>query len=305
MEPKPIEIADGMVVTLDYKMTAGDLVVDTTAEDDPIIFLQGHAKVIAGLEKALYGLKAGESKEFTVAPHNAYGFLDPEDIHEVPREEFPEDFPIEQGMTLELDGEEDEDLVMATVLDVTAHTVTLDFNHPLAGKELVFSSVIGKVAAKDTERGGSSVDWMAELANGPGMQGRWQSHKTDFFSADAFRREDETPDSRFYSEPRYVQHIDDTAIEIVKNTYDRFLKDDMDVLDLMSSWQSHIPSKLRFIKLTGLGLNGEELDKNEILDDHSTETPSYYICFFNSKMVHKTIDIICENFHSIFCIRSL
>jgi len=44
--------------------------------------------------------------------------------------------------------------------------ITVDFNHPLAGKELVFASVIGKVAAKDTERGGSSVDWMAELANG-------------------------------------------------------------------------------------------------------------------------------------------
>lgn len=151
MEPKPIEIADGMVVTLDYKMTAGDLVVDTTAEDDPIIFLQGHAKVIAGLEKALYGLKAGESKEFTVAPHNAYGFLDPEDIHEVPREEFPEDFPIEQGMTLELDGEEDEDLVMATVLDVTAHTVTLDFNHPLAGKELHFNVTVRDLRAATPE----------------------------------------------------------------------------------------------------------------------------------------------------------
>ncbi len=145
--------------------------------------------------------------------------------------------------------------------------ITVDFNHPLAGKELVFSSVIGKVAAKDTERGGSSVDWMAELANGPGMQGRWQSHKTDFFSADAFRREDETPDSRFYSEPRYVQHIDDTAIDIVKNTYNRFLKDDMDVLDLMSSWQSHLPDNLNLRRLAGLGLNESELKKNVCLSE--------------------------------------
>ena len=143
----------------------------------------------------------------------------------------------------------------------------VDFNHALSGKELVLSSVIGKVETKDTERGGSSVDWMEILTTGPGMQGRWQSQQTDFFFDGAFSREDESLDSRFYSEPRFVQHIDDTAIEMVKNTYGRFLKDDMEVMDLMSSWQSHLPANLSFSRLVGLGLNERELKKNSRLTE--------------------------------------
>ena len=144
--------------------------------------------------------------------------------------------------------------------------MAVDFNHPLSGKELILSSLIGKVETKETERGGSSVDWMEVLTSGPGMQGRWQSQPTDFFSAEAFSRDDEAPDSRFYSEPRYVNHIDDIAIEMVKNTYGRFLKDDMQVLDLMSSWQSHLPIKPNFKRLVGLGLNERELKKNSRLN---------------------------------------
>ncbi len=145
--------------------------------------------------------------------------------------------------------------------------MTVDFNHPLSAKDLILSAIIGKVETKTTERGGSSVDWMEILTTGPGMQERWQSRQTDFFSDDAFRRDDERPDSRFYREPRYVQHIDGTAIEMVKSTYGRFLMNDMRVLDLMSSWQSHLPENLRFKCLAGLGLNEHELSKNSRLTE--------------------------------------
>jgi len=144
----------------------------------------------------------------------------------------------------------------------------VDFNHPLAGKDLILSGIVGKVENKKTERGGSSVDWMEVMTTGPGMQARWQGQQTDFFSADAFSRDDEAPDTRFYSEPRLVQHIDDTAIEMVRNTYGRFLKNDMDVLDLMSSWQSHLPEELKFNRLAGLGLNEGELKKNSRLAEY-------------------------------------
>jgi SAM-dependent methyltransferase/FKBP-type peptidyl-prolyl cis-trans isomerase 2 len=143
----------------------------------------------------------------------------------------------------------------------------VDLNHPLSGKDFVLSAVVGKVENKKIERGGSSVAWMDELTAGPGMQARWQSLQTDFFSSQALQRDDESPDSRFYSEPRYVQHNDDTAIEIIRNTYGRFLKDDMRVLDLMSSWQSHLPDNLHFKRLVGLGLNERELMRNSRLNE--------------------------------------
>ena len=149
--------------------------------------------------------------------------------------------------------------------------VTVDFNHPLSGKKLTVSALIGKVETNEVERGGTSIDWMEVLTTGPGMQGRWQGQQTDFFSDDAFRRDDERPDSRFYTEPRYVQHIDDTAIDIIRNTYGRFLRDDMHVMDLMSSWQSHLPDKLHFSRLAGLGLNESELKKNSRLTEHKVQ----------------------------------
>jgi FKBP-type peptidyl-prolyl cis-trans isomerase 2 len=154
------------------------------------------------------------------------------------------------------------------LVHVNNGNMMVDFNHPLAGKELTLSGVVGKVENKKIERGGSSVDWMDVLTAGPGMQARWQSQPTDFFSAEAFARDDETPDTIFYQEPRLVQHIDDTAIEMIRNTYGRFLKDDMNVLDLMSSWQSHLPEKLNLRRLVGLGLNDLELKKNSRLSEH-------------------------------------
>jgi SAM-dependent methyltransferase len=64
-----------------------------------------------------------------------------------------------------------------------------------------------------------------------------------------------------------VQHIESTAIEMVKNTYGRFLRDDMQVLDLMSSWTSHLPENLRLKRLVGLGLNDRELKENPRLTE--------------------------------------
>ena len=64
--------------------------------------------------------------------------------------------------------------------------ITVDFNHPLAGKDLQLSAVIGKVEHKGTERGGTSIDWMETLTSGPGMQARWQTQQTDYFSDNGF-----------------------------------------------------------------------------------------------------------------------
>jgi SAM-dependent methyltransferase/FKBP-type peptidyl-prolyl cis-trans isomerase 2 len=149
--------------------------------------------------------------------------------------------------------------------------MTVDLNHPIAGRDIQLSCLVGKVAKKNMERGGTSVDWIAALADGPGMQARWQESATDFFTEDAFDRKDERPDGLFYGTPRFVQHIDDTAVEMVRNTYGRFLSDDMHVLDLMSSWQSHVPENVQLIRLAGLGINSEELKKNRQLTEYTVQ----------------------------------
>jgi SAM-dependent methyltransferase len=143
----------------------------------------------------------------------------------------------------------------------------VDFNHPLAEAEVQLRTSIKKIDLRKTELGGRCYDWAEIITDGPGMQARWEDRPTDFLIDDPFRRKDNSLDPVFYDRPRWVQHIDDTAIQVVEDFYSCLLKNGFRVLDLMSSWQSHIPSKLRLEKLTGLGLNREELDKNRILDN--------------------------------------
>ena len=145
--------------------------------------------------------------------------------------------------------------------------LNVDFNHPLAKTAVQLKVKIGKIRENKSAQGGRCNDWSEIVAEGPGMQVRWAGEPTDFFSDRPFHRKDDTPDTIFYKAPRLVQHIDDTAIQVVKDLYGQLLKDGMRVLDLMSSWQSHIPTGVRLGKLTGLGLNSEELEKNNDLND--------------------------------------
>jgi SAM-dependent methyltransferase len=124
------------------------------------------------------------------------------------------------------------------------------------------------VQRKLGEIGGSCTAWLEVAAEGSGMQARYGGMPTDFFSDDPFRREDETVDSRFYSPPRLVSHIDEQAISVISGIYGKHLANGMEVLDLMSSWQSHIPKDILLHNLVGIGLNEEELRKNSQLTDY-------------------------------------
>ena len=143
----------------------------------------------------------------------------------------------------------------------------VDLSHPLAPHPLDLSMTVGQIAAKSNERGGSSVDWVGLLTDGPGMQARWQDRPTDFFSGRPFRRRDEQPDGRFYAQPRLVHHLDETARDMVADIYKRFVTDQTRVLDLMSSWHSHLPDTVTPASVNGLGLNHTELEQNSRLTD--------------------------------------
>jgi SAM-dependent methyltransferase len=84
---------------------------------------------------------------------------------------------------------------------------------------------------------------------------------------EAFRRYDESPDEEFYHLPRFVTHIDDRAIAAVTQLYREFFPPGGAVLDLMSSWVSHLPEEVRYGRVVGLGMNERELEKNPRLDE--------------------------------------
>ncbi len=84
----------------------------------------------------------------------------------------------------------------------------------------------------------------------------------------AFRRQDESPDEEFYRTPRLVTHIDDGAIAAVTQLYREYFPVDGEILDLMSSWVSHLPPEIGYRRVVGLGMNEEELRRNPRLDGY-------------------------------------
>lgn len=82
------------------------------------------------------------------------------------------------------------------------------------------------------------------------------------FPPEAYEREDESPDSRFYAAPRKVVHLDDGALAALGRLYLEVLPPGGRLLDLMSSWRSHLPAAFRAGEVVGLGLNGEEMADN-------------------------------------------
>lgn len=145
--------------------------------------------------------------------------------------------------------------------------IDIDTGHPLSGLPLTLSVSVGAINPKSHERGGELKDWIETISQGVGMQARWKGLPTEFFSGDPFARADESPDRLFYEKPRMVQHLDDTALDMVRQLYGRFVKDGMRVLDVMGSWDSHLPTGVKVEQAAGVGLNRHELEKNPVLTD--------------------------------------
>jgi FKBP-type peptidyl-prolyl cis-trans isomerase SlyD len=144
-------VVDDLVVSLDYTLRLDDgEVIDTSANGEPLEFLQGHDQIIPGLQQALYGMIIGEEKDVVVPPAQGYGEVDPNAFQMMPLDAFPPDISLEPGMALELLTESGEPL-LAFVAEVRSDNVLLDLNHPLAGKMLHFKAKIAGLRPATSE----------------------------------------------------------------------------------------------------------------------------------------------------------
>lgn len=130
-------VQDGVVVSMDYKLTVDGQLLDSSDEAGPLQFLAGYGNIIPGLEREMMGMKIGDSKEVTVQPEDGYGEFDEEAFMEVPRSEFPKDMQLEEGLELHVT-DQDGNHQAAFVAEFDDKSVKLDFNHPLAGAVLNF-----------------------------------------------------------------------------------------------------------------------------------------------------------------------
>ena len=137
-------IKNGDTLRVHYTGTLSDgTVFDSSREREPLEFTMGKGMLIPGFEAAVMGHEAGETVTVTIPPSQAYGESDPELVFTVDRAQVPDHIPLTVGVPLQLSNEQGQ--MDVTITEVTDEEITLDANHPLAGKELTFEIEIVSV----------------------------------------------------------------------------------------------------------------------------------------------------------------
>lgn len=140
------QVKTGDTVRLHYTGTLSDgTTFDSSAGRDPLEFQVGSGQIIPGLDKAIPGMTVGEKKTVTVPADEAYGEANPNARQDVPRAEIPKEIPLEVGLQLQVQAPNGQ-VVPVVVAALTEETVTIDANHPLAGKELTFAIELVEIA---------------------------------------------------------------------------------------------------------------------------------------------------------------
>ncbi len=146
-----MQISEQKVVTMNYEVvdSQGQL-IDRSEEGGPLAYIHGNGQLIPGLETALEGRGKGDKIAVDVPPEQGYGERDEEGVQIVARNQFDDSVEIEVGMQFEAQ-DDDEGHQIVTVAAVDGENITLDTNHPLAGKNLRFKVEILDVRDASTE----------------------------------------------------------------------------------------------------------------------------------------------------------
>ncbi|HVP18045.1 MAG TPA: peptidylprolyl isomerase [Spirochaetia bacterium] len=140
----PVTVRDKKVISMNYKGTLSDgSVFGQSEKDKPLEFMVGAGKLIPALEKGLLGMKVGDKKKVTVKAADAYGEYDKGALQEVPKERFPKDAALTVGERFLV--QTSNGPYQVKIAEVKDKTVVVDFNHPLAGKDLTFDVEIVKI----------------------------------------------------------------------------------------------------------------------------------------------------------------
>lgn len=141
-----LTIGDNSEVILHFDLTLedGSACDSTRVNDKPAKMVMGDGSLTANFEACLRGLKRGDRKSFTLQPQDAFGMPNPDNIYHVDRSKFAADEELSEGMIMgfaQPDGSE----LPGIIRSVAGHSVTVDFNHPLAGQVVVFDVEIIEV----------------------------------------------------------------------------------------------------------------------------------------------------------------
>jgi FKBP-type peptidyl-prolyl cis-trans isomerase SlyD len=140
-------LTENKVGAIAYSIYVEGELVETVVAEDPIEYLHGYENIVPGLEAALAGKQEGDKFDVTLAPADAYGDYDDEQIQEIPLDEFDfdeEDATLEVGMEIEM-MDEDGDIIEGVILEIRDDVVVVDLNPPLAGKTVRYAGQVLQV----------------------------------------------------------------------------------------------------------------------------------------------------------------
>ncbi|OQX57000.1 MAG: peptidylprolyl isomerase [Helicobacteraceae bacterium 4484_230] len=136
-------IEANQIVSIEYEVRDGETVVDSNMGGQPLVFMFGKGQIIPGLENGIVNMAIGEKGDVLVKAADAYGEYNDEAMQELPNEQFA-GIELTQGMTL-YGQDENGGTIQVVVKEIKDETVVVDFNHPLAGKDLMFTVAISDI----------------------------------------------------------------------------------------------------------------------------------------------------------------
>ena len=144
-------ISPASTVTLHLSLTLKDgTVAESTLDDEPLTFTMGDGSLAEGLELGLYGLRPGDTQRLELYPEQAFGLRDPGKVHQLQRADFAAELALEPGLVIGFDAPGGEEL-SGTIIAFDDATVEVDFNHPLAGRVVIFDVEIIAVVQAESD----------------------------------------------------------------------------------------------------------------------------------------------------------
>lgn len=142
---RELAIGPGTKITLHFalQLDNGDM-VDSNFERDPATFTVGDGNLLPGFEKALFGMLEGEHKTVVIKPEDGFGQRNPNNIQEIARSQFAPDLELSEGLMLSFADAQKTELP-GVVQSFDEEVVVVDFNHPLAGRDILFEVAILKI----------------------------------------------------------------------------------------------------------------------------------------------------------------
>jgi FKBP-type peptidyl-prolyl cis-trans isomerase SlpA len=140
-----VPVSEGTRVFLNFSVSLEDgSEVDTNFGGDPVDFVVGDGSLLPGFERLLFGMSAGERQMFTVEPENAFGQPHDANVQSIDRDQFVDDVELEIGLVFSFADAAGGELP-GMVIGVDEEEVTVDFNHPLSGRTILFDVLIHRV----------------------------------------------------------------------------------------------------------------------------------------------------------------